>query len=92
VKIRFALAALDDLLRIREYLIERYGEAQATRIGARIRASIDLLPQYPYIGHIGEVPGTRARKVNGQPYIVIYRVTEQTVEVIHIYHERREQR
>jgi plasmid stabilization system protein ParE len=92
VRVSFALAALDDLMRIRAYLIERYGEAQAARIGARIRASIDLLLQYPYIGHIGEVPGTRARKVTGQPYIVIYRVTEQAVEVIHIYHERRDQR
>ena len=92
MKVRFALAALDDLVRIREYLIERYGETQAARIGARIRASIDLLLQYPYVGHTGEVPGTRVRKVTGQPYVVIYRVTEETVAVIHIYHERRDQR
>jgi toxin ParE1/3/4 len=92
VRVRFALEALDDLVRIREYLIERYGEVQAGRIGARIRASIDLLLQYPYVGHIGEVPGTRIRKVTGQPYIVIYRVMEQAVEVIHIYHERQDQR
>jgi hypothetical protein len=56
-------------------------EAQAARIGARIRSSTDLLLWYPYVGHAGEVPGTRVRKV-----------AEQAVEVIHIYHERREQR
>jgi plasmid stabilization system protein ParE len=90
VRIRFALAALDDLVRIREYLVERHGETQAARIGARIRASIDLLLQFPYAGHGGEVPGTRVRKVTGQPYIVIYRVTEETVEVVHVYHERQD--
>ncbi len=90
MRLRFALAALDDLVRIREYLIERYGEARAARIGARIWASIDLLPRYPYVGPAGEVPGTRIRKVTGQSYIVIFRVTEQAVEVIHIYHELQE--
>jgi len=90
VRIRFALAALDDLLGIREYLLERHGEARAAKVGARIRASIDLLLQFPYAGHGGEVAGTRVRKVTGQPYIVVYRVTEETIEVVHIYHERQE--
>ena len=90
MRIRFALAALDDLVRIREYLLECHGEAQAARVGARIQASIDLLLQFPYAGHGGEVPGTRVRKVTGQPYIVVYRVTEETIEVVHVYHERQE--
>jgi len=90
VRIRFALSALDDLVRIREYLLERHGEAQAARVGARIRASIDLLLQFPYVGHEGKVPGTRVRKVTGQPYIVVYQVTEETIEVVHVYHERQE--
>ncbi len=81
MKIRFALTALD-------YLVEYRGEAQAVKVGARIRASIDLLIQFPYAGHMGEVPGTRVRKVTGQPYVIIYRVTEEAVEVIHVYHER----
>ena len=88
MKIRFALTALDDLVRIRDYLVEYRGEAQAVKVGARIRASIDLLIQFPYAGHMGEVPGTRVRKVTGQPYVMIYRVTEEAVEVIHVYHER----
>ena len=90
MRIRFALSALDDLVRIREYLLERHGEAQAARVGARIRASIDLLLQFPYVGHGGKVPGTRVRKVTGQPYIVVYQVTEETIEVVHVYNERQE--
>jgi plasmid stabilization system protein ParE len=34
------------------------------------------------------VHGTRVRKVTGQPYVVIYRVTTDAIEVVHIYHER----
>ena len=88
MKIRFTPTALDDLLRIRDYLLEHRGADQAARVGARIRAAIDLLIEYPYLGHLGEVPGSRVRKVTGQPYVVIYRVTEETVEITHIYHER----
>jgi hypothetical protein len=33
VRIRFALAALDDLVRIREYLLERHGEGRSTHPG-----------------------------------------------------------
>ena len=88
MKIRFAPAALDDLMLIRDYLIEHRGEEQAQRAGARIRASIDHLLQFPYAGRIGDVPGTRVRKVTGQPYLVVYRVVEETIEVAHIYHER----
>jgi toxin ParE1/3/4 len=88
MKIRFTPAALDDLIGIRDYLVEQRGEVQATRVGARIRASIDLLLQFPYAGYIGEVPGTRVRKVTGQPYVVIYRVTSAAIEIVHVYHER----
>ncbi len=88
MKILFTPAALDDLIQIRDYLIQQRGEAQATRVGARIRASIDLLLQFPYAGHIGEVPGTRVRKVTGQPSVVIYRVTNTAIEIVHVYHER----
>lgn len=88
MRIRVTPAALDDLIQIRDYVVEQRGEAQAIRVGARIRTSIDLLIQFPYAGHIGEVPGTRVRKVTGQPYVVIYRVTEDAVEIVHVYHER----
>ncbi len=94
MRVRFTPTALDDLVRIRDYLIEHQGATYATRVGARIRAAIDLLIEFPYIGYLGEVPGTRIRKVTGQPYIIIYiyRVTEETVEITHIYHERQDWR
>jgi plasmid stabilization system protein ParE len=92
VKILFTPEACDDLTRIRDYLVEQRGEEQAARVGARIRASIDLLLQFPYAGRMGEVPGTRVRKVTGQPCVLIYRVTEEAIEVLHIYHERQKWR
>jgi plasmid stabilization system protein ParE len=92
MRIRFTPTALDDLVRIRDYLVEHRGTAHAARVGARIRAAIDLLVEFPYIGHLGEVPGTRLRKVTGQPYGVIYRVSEEAVQVVHIYHERQDRR
>lgn len=88
MRIRYAPTAQEDLAGIRAYLTERDGEERARAIGQRIRASIELLATFPLLGQAGDVAGTRTRRVSGLPYIVIYRVTEDAVEILHVYHGR----
>jgi toxin ParE1/3/4 len=40
----------------------------------------------PYRGSIGREEGTRELVLPRLPYIVVYRVKENDVEILHIYH------
>jgi toxin ParE1/3/4 len=40
----------------------------------------------PHRGRIGREEGTRELVFTRLPYIVAYRIKEQTVEVLHIFH------
>ncbi len=45
---------------------------------------IEQLATFPGIGRPGEVKGTR--ELVNPPYVVVYRFTEEIVEILHIYH------
>lgn len=48
------------------------------------------LTQMPRIGRIGRVENTRELVVSRTPYIVAYRIEEDRISVIRIFHGRRE--
>ncbi|MFC3695107.1 type II toxin-antitoxin system RelE/ParE family toxin [Chenggangzhangella methanolivorans] len=79
-----------ELAAIGDYLAE-----QSPRAAFRIVNDIDgsaarLLSRNPFVGRIGEIPGTRELVVSGAPYIVAYRVTEERVELLFVQHGARE--
>ena len=39
---------------------------------------------------MGKIAGTRELVIPGLPYIIVYRVTEAAVFIIHIYHTARD--
>ena len=43
----------------------------------------------PRIGRMGHVPGTRERVVTRTPYLIVYRIREKRVEILHVYHGKR---
>ncbi len=88
MRIRYTPDAFEDLEGIRAFLSERDGEDRARVIGQRIRASIEPLATFPLLGQMGETPDTRTRIVTGAPYVVVYRVAEDAVEILHVYHGR----
>jgi plasmid stabilization system protein ParE len=45
---------------------------------------IEQLATFPGLGRPGEVKGTR--ELVSQPYVVVYRSTEEIVEILHIWH------
>jgi len=70
-------------------------EAAVTRIqqdnptvGRKVaHAVIDRIQQlatFPGLGRPGEVKGTRELVI--QPYVVVYRSTEEIVEILHLWH------
>ena len=63
--------------------------AAAGRIVLRILETVELLKKNPALGRAGRVEGTRELIVSGTPYIVPYRVREEVVEVLRVFHAAR---
>jgi toxin ParE1/3/4 len=51
-----------------------------------IRTQVDLLAHHPNLGRLGRVPGTRELVIARTPYIVAYRIEDESVVVIRILH------
>lgn len=60
--------------------------AAAPRIVERIRTTVERLQQFPAIGRLGRVAGTRELVVAGTPYIVPYRIKGEVVQIITVLH------
>jgi toxin ParE1/3/4 len=85
MRIRWTEPAVRDFTHI--YYIQEHGStATARRIALAIYKSIGTLTDYPEIGWAGRKPNTRELVLSGLPYIAIYRLREQTVEVLRILH------
>ncbi|HWE64415.1 MAG TPA: type II toxin-antitoxin system RelE/ParE family toxin, partial [Chloroflexota bacterium] len=64
-------------------------EESARRIAERFRAGERLLAKFPYLGRLGRQHGTRELMLAGTPYLIIYRVTEDYVELLEVLHSSR---
>jgi toxin ParE1/3/4 len=81
--------AIADLLSLRAYLAQENPTA-GRRMLERIRHDItNLLPENPHIGRPGRVSGTRELVITRTPYIVPYRVLEDVVQILGVYHGAR---
>jgi toxin ParE1/3/4 len=54
--------------------------------GERIEQQISRLIDYPEIGRRGRVKGTRELVIVDTPYIAVYRVRGETVQVLRVLH------
>jgi addiction module RelE/StbE family toxin len=82
---RRALRALDE---IAEYIARDRPQA-ARHVMERVQTSVDHLSLQPELGRVGRVPGTRELIVSGTPFIVPYRILEETVEILTVLHAAR---
>jgi toxin ParE1/3/4 len=85
MKIRWSPAATQDLFRIIEY-IRRENAPAAQRVGRAIYESVGSLGSFPLRGRNGRVKGTRELAVPSLPFLVIYRVRQEAIEVAGIIH------
>ena len=85
MRIRWTPAAAADFENISDYLKEhhqRYHDPTMRRLYGAIRD----LKQWPGRGRPGREEGTREILFPPAPYVAVYRVREQTIEVMRIYH------
>jgi toxin ParE1/3/4 len=91
MKIRYKRRALEDLESIHSYIAQFDREA-AKRVIGRIERVIGRLAYLPWSGRPGVVPGTRILIIPRVPYVAIYRVREDAVEIIAVLHTARRRR
>jgi toxin ParE1/3/4 len=58
----------------------------AERVGAAIEAATQQLRRYLEMARPGKVAGTRELVVTGTPYLVVYRLRGETVEILRVLH------
>ena len=61
----------------------------ARRVVGRILEQIDQLTDYPESGRAGRIAGTRELVVTGTPYIVPYRIRDNFIEILRVFHSSR---
>ena len=87
-KIRWSPDAADDLVRIIEY-IRKDNDAAAQRIARAALQRIASLKQFPQLGRAGRVNGTRELPLSPLPFVVVYRLKEEWIEIARVLHGAR---
>jgi toxin ParE1/3/4 len=81
--------AIDDLVSLRAFIAED-NPAAAERVALHIVRNVEeFLVRHPEMGRPGRVPGTRELVVPRTPYIVPYRVRNNVLQVLRVYHGAR---
>jgi toxin ParE1/3/4 len=88
VRVRWLRRAVETLNAEAEY-IARDNPAAAANVVLAIQTAIAQLARYPAMGRPGRVTGTRELIVPGTPYVIPYRVRNQRVEILRIFHAAR---
>ncbi len=80
--------AFEDLKGIRDY-ISIENPAAALRVAKLLRESASKLIANPYIGRVGTLEQTRELVVTNLPYILVYQLTEEDIEILRVVHTSR---
>jgi addiction module RelE/StbE family toxin len=88
LRLNWLRRALLDLDEIENYIVEDRPNAVREVIVKIIRA-VSILGEQPGIGRPGRVPGTKELVVPGLPYLVPYRVKDEIIQVLRVYHTSR---
>jgi toxin ParE1/3/4 len=83
--VRWTLPAVEDLKRITRY-IRKDNPSSARYVAKTIFDAGNGLTTFPQRGRNGRIMGTRELVFPGWPFILVYEVRSQTVDILHIYH------
>lgn len=77
--------AITDLQALQQY-IALDNPTAAKKVAKRIISAVNLLTEQPGIGRHGRVPNTRELVISDTPYIIPYRVKNNTIEILRVFH------
>lgn len=85
MRLRWTPRAADDLEEIADHIKEDRPET-ALLIVRRILHELDDLKRFPNRGRLGRKPGTREIVLAGLPYLAVYRVRRESIEIVRVLH------
>jgi toxin ParE1/3/4 len=88
MKLEWSIFAQTDREEIFDYIAADSPRAAVT-VDKRIQSQVETLARFPRRGRTGRVEGTRELVILHMPYIVAYRITDDTVRVLHVLHGAR---
>jgi toxin ParE1/3/4 len=86
MRIRWTEPAVRDLTQIADYLEDHAGSSVACRIALSIYERVEALAQFPEQGRTGRRSGTRELVLSGLPYLAVYRLRGDAIEILRILH------
>ena len=85
MQIRWTPAAAVDLENISKYLKDHHSHYRQPTM-RKLYEGIRSLKSQPHRGRPGQEEGTRELVFSPLPYVAVYRLKEQTIEVVRVYH------
>jgi toxin ParE1/3/4 len=89
VKIVWTEPARQDLRQIFDYIADDSPKA-ASKLLAVIKERAVLLQNNPHMGRTGRVDGTRELVIAGTEYILPYRVKDNQIQILAVFHGARQ--
>ena len=83
--IKWLRKALKSLEQAYGYMAETDADA-AIALVLKIQAATQQLAEFPMMGRVGRVDGTRELVITNSPYLVIYRVKGNAVQILRVLH------
>lgn len=88
MELKWTRSALRDLDDAGDY-IEQDNPQAAVEMARRVQEAVEYLESHPALGRAGRLGGTRELVVSGTPFIVIYRVRLDQIQVLRVLHHAR---
>ena len=83
MKLRWTPRAVADLEGIADYLLAVHPPAWE-RLLARVEVTAGYLLKFPHMGKVGLVEGTREFVLSGTPYILVFRLKHDVVQIVSV--------
>jgi toxin ParE1/3/4 len=87
MKAVWAQAAMRDLIHAREYIARENPDA-ARETALRIVDATERVIQFPEVGRLGRMNGTRELVVSGTQYLIVYRLKKNVIRFLRVLHGR----
>jgi toxin ParE1/3/4 len=85
MRLRWTTPAADDLFQIVRH-IQKDNASAARELAQVLYNGCDRFRDFPRLGRKGRIDGTRELVLSSLPYIVVYRIQDEFVEILRIYH------
>jgi toxin ParE1/3/4 len=89
LRLRWTALALNDFEQAHDHINQDNPEA-ARQIAQRLLDAARTLLDYPYIGRVGEDETTREWQVQKTPYLLVYTIKDEVIEIVRVWHFARD--